>query len=145
MGESALPPQSAPAPAKRKPGRPKGSLGVPNRVRDLLLAKAEVKPLQVLLETMAERWHESKKAEGDTRKALQNEACGWAKEAAPYVHARLQATTVKGDTENPLSFVLGLPKTETLFAAIRGQEDRQAGSDVIDAEPLPAIDVKVDK
>ncbi len=118
MTETAKKPGSA-----RKRGRPPGThpKGLATRERARALAQAEVKPLAVLLETMAERWNGAKAAKTPkTRAKLQNEACAVAEKVAPYLHPKLQATTLKGDGENLVSFVLNLPDCEELRKAIRG-------------------------
>jgi len=97
-----------------KGGRPRG-VGSPNsqrraRVADRVLAQAEITPLDVMVKTMAKRWKAGDEAG----------ACAIAKDCAPYLHARLASTTVKGDGLNPLSFVLDLPSAAELKAKIRG-------------------------
>lgn len=109
---------------KRPRGRPKGSPGVAGRDRSRALAQAKVKPLDVMLETMAERWNAAQAAAGEDRTKLQNEACAVAEKVAPYLHARLQATTIKGDAEQPLSFTVSLPASDALKAMIRGSTDK---------------------
>ena len=107
---------------KKPRGRPKGSPAVAGRERSRALAQAEVKPLDVMLQTMAERWKAAQVADGDDRTRLQNEACTVAEKVAPYLHARLQATTIKGDADQPLSFTVSLPASEALRAMIRGTD-----------------------
>lgn len=97
---------------------------LPTRERNRLIAQSKVKPLTVLMETMADRWERATAAKTPkTRDKLQNEACAVAEKVAPYLHPKLQATTLKGDEKNPLGFVLSLPTAEILKAAIRGKKD----------------------
>jgi hypothetical protein len=87
---------------KNKGGRPKGVASANSqrraRVADRVLARAEITPLEVMVNTMIERWKADDKAG----------ACAIAKDCAPYLHARLASTTLKGDRENPLLLGLGL-------------------------------------
>ncbi len=86
-------------------------------------AAASILPLDVLLKTCEELWVEAVATQDPKlRRALQMEACAVAKDAAPYLHARLQATTIKGDPENPLAILNSLPDSAALKAAIRGRE-----------------------
>ena len=110
------------ATTKRPRGRPKGSPAVAGRERSRALAQAEVKPLDVLLQTMAERWNAAQAEKGEERAKLQAEACAVAEKVAPYLHARLQATTIKGDADAPLSFTVSLPASDALRAMIRGTD-----------------------
>ena len=113
---------------KRARGRPKGSgKGMPaltTRMRNRTLAQAEVKPLEVLMQTMAERW-KTAQACGDMeeRAKLQDAACVVAEKVAPYLHPKLQATTIKGDADAPL-FSVSLPASDVLRAMVRGIEDK---------------------
>jgi hypothetical protein len=99
---------------KNKGGRPKGVASANSqrraRVADRVLAQAEITPLDVMVQTMNERWKDGDKAG----------ACAIAKDCAPYLHARLASTTLKGDSENPLLLSLSLPSVEKLKAAVRG-------------------------
>lgn len=112
---------------KRARGRPKGSgKGMPSlttRIRNRALAQAEIKPLEVLMQTMTERWKESQLCgDKEERAKLQDAACVVAEKVAPYLHAKLQATTIKGDPEAPL-FSVSLPASDVLRAMVRGIED----------------------
>jgi len=112
---------------KRARGRPKGSgKGMPaitTRVRNRALAQAEVKPLDVLLQTMAERWISAQAAvDPEERARLLDSACQVARDVAPYLHPKLQATTIKGDQDSPLSFTVSLPASDALRAMIRGTD-----------------------
>jgi hypothetical protein len=96
--------------------------GVQTKMRNRLIAQAKIKPLELMLEVMAERYETAKTAEDpETRAKAIQEAVSTAEKAAPYVHAKLQATTLKGDAQNPIGFVLSLPASDTLKAAIRGK------------------------
>lgn len=104
-------------------GRPDGSSSLPTRERNKVIMKAKVKPLDVLMDTMAERWTDAMRAsDPETRAKLQQEACAVARDVAPYLHPKLQATTLKGDAGNPVSFTLSLPGAEALKAAVRGDK-----------------------
>ena len=106
-----------------KRGRKPGSSNVAARIRTRTLTQADVKPLQVLMETMADRWNASKVATKNTeRRKLQMEACQVAERVAPYLHPKLQATTLKGEADNPVKFVLDLPDCNELRKAIRGDD-----------------------
>lgn len=107
--------------AKRPRGAPKGS-GVNVRERNRLIAQTKCKPLDVMLEVMAERYEAAKTAKSTSaRTKAQHDAVAVAAQVAPYLHPKLQATTLKGDPSAPVSFVLSLPDTATLRAAIRGK------------------------
>jgi hypothetical protein len=109
-------------------GRPKGAVSNTTRARTLSLAQAEVKPLDVLLQTMAERWKSSQAAiDPEERAQLQVEACAVAEKVAPYLHPKLQATTIKGDADNPLSFAMSLPTADALRAMVRGTDTSNKG------------------
>jgi hypothetical protein len=106
-----------------KRGRPAGT-GVASRAKAQAMSMAEVKPLEVMLKVMCERWRDAEdaRAAGDREVMLgaQGAAFDCAKDIAPYIHPRLQAMTLKGDKENPLQAVLGIYSTEQLKAAVRG-------------------------
>lgn len=110
----------------RGPGRPKGSttkrVAQSASLRTRMIAQADVKPLQVLLDTMADRWHAALAAtDQETRYARQDEAVAVAAQVAPYFHPKLQATTVKAEGGQPLALVLNLPTADVLRSAIRGE------------------------
>ena len=98
---------------KNMGGRPKGVASANSqrraRVADRVLAQAEITPLEVMVNTMTERWKADDKAG----------ACAIAKDCAPYLHARLASTTLKGDEQNPL-FGLKYPSAAELKAIVRG-------------------------
>jgi len=98
--------------------------GLPTRARNKVFQEAAVKPLNVMMETLAERWKLAQAIQDDPEaraKAL-NEAVAVAEKVAPYLHPKLQATTIKGDADNPLSFAVSLPDSLLLMAAIRGKK-----------------------
>jgi hypothetical protein len=107
--------------------RAKGERGpreskLPTRERNRLIAQTKCKPLDVMLEVLAERYEASKTAKSASAKSkAQREAVAVAAQVAPYLHPKLQATTLKGDAANPVSFVLSLPDSATLKASIRGK------------------------
>lgn len=109
-------------PPKRRMGRPPHSAGHATRERNRALTNADVKPLQVLLETMAARWNASKEATSpEEREKLRDQACAVARDVAPYFHPKLQATTLKGEGDNPVKFVLDLASSDELRKAVRGE------------------------
>lgn len=86
-------------------------VGAPNKATQQARAKATqegVLPLDVMLGVM--RFHHEVARQAmesdppDIEKALKamTAACVPAKEAAPYIHARLASTVVQGDPEKPL-------------------------------------------
>ena len=83
--------------ARKGAGRKPGARGI--RTREAL-AKAEsigVKPLDVMLEAMAEHYEVAKKmAKGPERLVALRAAHEFAKDAAPYIHPKLAATEVSG-------------------------------------------------
>jgi len=116
---------------KGVPGRRVGSLNRRNvKARDKAraLAQCELNPLEVMMQTMTRRWAMSQCAgDPEERAKLEQEACQVAEKVAPYLHARLQATTIKGDAENPLSFALSLPSADALRALVRGTDTSNKG------------------
>ena len=105
-------------------GRPKNAYKTRStKERTRALAQAEVKPLDVLMLTMAKRWKTAQgMPEGEERAKMEQEACVVAEKVAPYLHPKLQATTIKGDADQPLSFTVSLPASEALRAMIRGTD-----------------------
>lgn len=103
-------------------GAPKGS-GVNIRVRNRLIAQSKVKPLEVMMNTLEERWNlaQAIKDDPEARSKALTEAVAVAEKIAPYLHPKLQATTLKGDPDAPLSFALSLPDSAFLLAAVRGK------------------------
>lgn len=92
-----------------KPGRPKGypktggrQKGAVEKIkREAMLAAQGITPLDYLMALVrAETEPGLDPAIARARETLRFEA---AKAAAPYVHARLQAVTLGGDPENPLT------------------------------------------
>ena len=104
----------------KRRGRPVGTTGQRSRARDRAIAQAEITPLEVMLKTMAEIWNAAIAQEDPMERAKgQMAAVSVAKDVAPYLHPRLQATTLKGDKENPLQ--LDLFDADALKAAVRGE------------------------
>ncbi len=104
-----------------KQGRPVASKGHQIRARNRALAQADVKPLDVLIQTMASRWNEAKAAKTPAARAkLELQACNVAEKVAPYLHPKLQATTLKGDAGAPVGVSITFASADALKAAIRG-------------------------
>jgi hypothetical protein len=97
--------------------------GIPTRERNRVIQHAAVKPLTVMMEVLAERYKLAQAIQDDpeARTKAMNEAIAVAKEVAPYLHPKLQATTIKGDADNPLTFAVALPEATLLMAAVRGK------------------------
>ena len=55
-----------------------------------------------------------------TAKAELAASMSYAEKVAPYIHAKLQSVTLKGDKENPLELTLGLSSAEELRRLVRG-------------------------
>jgi len=103
-------------------GGPKGG-GVNVRVRNRLITQSEVKPLNVMMQALAERYKLADAIQDDpeARAKAMNEAVAVAEKVAPYLHPKLQATTIKGDPNAPLAFSVSLPDSLLLMAAVRGK------------------------
>jgi len=90
------------------------------RIKDI-----DLSPIEVMLRGMKYHYDESRVAmstsDHDTAKAELSASMAYAKEVAPYIHPRLQATTLKGDKENPLELALGLASIDDLRKAVRGK------------------------
>ncbi len=114
--------QCARAKLERRTGSPAKITHQSSSLRTRMIAQAEIQPLQVMLDTMADRWRAAL-AEPDqkTRWGYQDEACAVAEKVAPYFHPKLQATTVKAEGGQPLALVLNLPTADVLRSAIRGE------------------------
>lgn len=96
---------------------------LPSIERNKLIKETKLKPLAVMLEVMAERYEAAKTAKNaSARTKAQRDAVAVAAQVAPYLHPKLQATTLKGDPDKPLTVSLSLPSAETLRAAIRGKD-----------------------
>jgi hypothetical protein len=95
--------------------------GLPTRARNKVYQQAEVKPLNVMMEVLAERYKLAQAIQDDpeARTRAMNEAVAVAEKVAPYLHPKLQATTIKGDPNAPLA--LSLPDSLLLMAAVRGK------------------------
>lgn len=122
------------------PGRAKDT-GLQTRVRNRIIAQAEVKPLQVMIDALAERWRLALAIEDnpEARSKAISEAVAVAEKVAPYLHPKLQATTIKGDPDAPLQFALSLPATSDLMAAVRGGLAKPV-AEVVDVEPMQLND-----
>lgn len=87
-------------------GRKKGGVTKATVYRQEMMARAAaegISPLEVMMAAMREAWEA-----GDKDKAVQV-----AEKAAPYIHARLAATQISGDKDNPLAMAImsGVPRT----------------------------------
>jgi hypothetical protein len=96
-------------------GRKRGSSTKKTREIADRAAAEGLTPLEVMLKAMraivtkAEDLQQSQAQEGDSAVAaldLMVQAAAVAKDAAPYMHPRLQSVTLKGDAENPLAVAL---------------------------------------
>ena len=96
---------------------------LPTRERNRLIAQANIKPLTVMMDLLAERYKAAQAITDDPegRAKAMDSALLVAEKVAPYLHPKLQATTIKGDADNPLSFAVSLPDSLLLMAAIRGK------------------------
>lgn len=56
-----------------------------------------------------------------TAKAELAASMSYAEKVAPYIHAKLQSVTLKGDKENPLEVALGLSDADSLRKLVRGK------------------------
>jgi hypothetical protein len=97
--------------------------GLPTRARNKVYQQAEVKPLNVMMQALAERYKLADAIQDDpeARAKAMAEAVAVAEKVAPYLHPKLQATTIKGDADNPLQFAVSLPDSLLLMAAVRGK------------------------
>ncbi len=95
---------------------------LPSRERNRLIAQNNIKPLQVMMDSLADSWKYAQAIEdpAERLKAQQAAVCV-AEKVAPYLHPKLQATTLKGDPSAPLSFAVSLPDSLLLMAAVRGK------------------------
>lgn len=73
-------------------GKPKGATAKRTQEAVNKALAIGITPLEVMLEAMKEAYD---------KKDLK-EASNFAKDAAPYVHAKLQSTTISGDAKKPL-------------------------------------------
>ena len=76
-------------------GRPKGSKDKKNRNEGVAIAKSEKSPLSVMRDAMEEQYRQGNLAA----------AAAFAKDMAPYCHARLTAMQVTGPAGGPLQVV----------------------------------------
>ena len=113
------------------------------KITDKLVARAvqiDCSPLEVLMDTMKVFYTESKglmklselETAAAKREKLRNKAktealaaCKVATDLAPYIHAKLQSVTLKGDRNSPLEIALGLMDAPSLRAAVRGVVEAQ--------------------
>jgi len=99
--------------ARKGAGRPKGAKDHAKLQLNAKIAKAmlegsvtggKITPLEVLLKAMHYNWDVSTATKDSEMKiACMREAANYAREAAPYLHARLASTELKGDPNKPLS------------------------------------------
>lgn len=129
------------APSVRAPDGRANNTGLQRRVRNRVIAQAQVNPLQVMIDALAERWRLALAIEDDpeARSKAISEAVAVAEKVAPYLHPKLQATTIKGDPDAPLQFVMSLPGTSDLMAAVRGGLAKPV-AEVVDVEPMQLND-----
>ena len=97
--------------------------GFPTRERNRIIQHSAVKPLTVMMEVLEERYKAAQAITDDpeARNKAMTEAIAVAEKVAPYLHPKLQATTIKGDADNPLQFAVSLPDSLLLMAAVRGK------------------------
>jgi hypothetical protein len=100
-----------------------GKSSIPSRERNRIIQHSAIKPLTVMMEVLEERYKAAQAIQDDPegRAKAMNEAVAVAEKVAPYLHPKLQATTLKGDPAAPLSFAVSLPDSALLFAAVRGK------------------------
>ena len=120
-------------------GRPKGILETKprNTVAKKVAAQAAqrgITPLEVMLTAMREDWTAAQKMLADAVPQSAEEALAWtgriqnlrasaiatADKVAPYLHARLSATTISGDPDNPLRFVDDRAPVDTFLTEFAG-------------------------
>ena len=110
------------------------------RVTEKLVERVEeldLTPLEVMLKTMkihfsdgtellkasdAARSEKTKEKARLRAKYEYREASAIAKDVAPYIHAKIQTITLKGDASSPLEIALGLMDAESLRAVVRGKK-----------------------
>lgn len=128
----------------RKPGSSVATAPILPTARAKLTARMverasaiELTPLEVMLDDMKMRYDMSKRALANHEKEkdpamkelIMSAALGHSSAAvesaakvAPYIHAKLQTTTIKGDQNSPLEVALGLFDAAALRAAVRGNK-----------------------
>jgi len=85
-------------------GRKRGSANLKTQAIAVKLAEdGEILPLAVMVKTMRGLWAVARRPDGTLDMDKAKEACGIAYQAAPYMHAKLSNTTVKGDADSPLT------------------------------------------
>ena len=128
-------------------GRPKGSKSraakLPPKARGRMVdrlvkvcAKKETSPMETMLDAMI-LFDEKGKEELAKLAAMKKGTKAWqkqyyfarahvmdavsvSKDLAPYIHAKLQAVTLKGDRNSPIELALGLRSAAELKALVRG-------------------------
>ena len=104
-------------------GRPQGA--ATKRTREVANAAAAngLTPLEYMLRLMRDE------------KVEQSVRLDAAKSAAPFVHPRLSATTIRGDANEPL--MLGLSSADELRAKVRGDNASPGDTKLLSASPPP--------
>lgn len=87
-------------------GKPKGAVHKRNKQIAEQAIAGRMTPLEVMLDAMYDAQARGDKAEAAT----------YAKDAAPYCHAKLQATTISGDAKNPVVVTSMDAKEALIFA-----------------------------
>ena len=96
--------------------------GLSTHERNKVIRTATIKPLDVMMQALADSWKYAEAMEDpESKLKAQQAAVGVAEKIAPYLHPKLQATTLKGDPAAPLSFAVSLPDSAVLMAAVRGK------------------------
>jgi hypothetical protein len=87
-----------------KGGRPPGAVNVKTQeVAARIIADGRLLPLEVLILSMRSLWERAHNVGNpETADELMMRCVAVADKAAPYLHAKLATTTVKGDADNPL-------------------------------------------
>lgn len=85
-------------------GRKRGSANLKTQaIAVKLIEDGEVLPLDVMVNTMRGLWAAARQQDGTLHAERAMLACSIAEKAAPYMHAKLSNTTVKGDADSPLT------------------------------------------
>lgn len=87
-----------------KGGRPPGAVNVKTQeVAARIIADGRLLPLEVLILSMRSLWERAHNVSNPVAAdELMMRCVAVADKAAPYLHAKLATTTVKGDADNPL-------------------------------------------
>jgi hypothetical protein len=94
-------------------------------LRDMKLQYVETRRLLERVEEMPETTVAEQVMKDEAMRVVRassSQAAESAMRVAPYIHAKLQSVTVKGDKENPLEIALGLSDASRLKALVRGTE-----------------------